>query len=244
MKIPVIVNGAQGKMGLLACETIEQHPDFLLAAQLGRDDNLSRAILATDAQIVIDLTRADCVYKNVLQIIEAGARPVIGTSGLLSDQIEILKDKCKKKQLGGIIVPNFSLGAILLMRFAAEAAVFFSEVEIIEAHHQQKKDAPSGTAIKTADMIAAQRKASLSKNDVTEVLPGARGATYENINIHSVRLPGILAQQQVIFGSLGETLTITHNSIDRNCFMPGLILACQHVLKLKELYYGLETLLT
>lgn len=244
MKISVIVNGAQGKMGMLACQTIQAHPDFFLAAQLGRHDDLSQAILTTNARIVIDLTHADCVYQNARTIIQAGAHPVIGTSGLLPEQIQALQDECQKTRLGGIIVPNFSLGAVLLMRFAAEAAQFFSEVEIIEAHHQQKKDAPSGTAIKTADMIAAYRKTPNSTEHIIEVLPGARGATYENINIHAIRLPGILAQQQVIFGSLGETLTITHHSIDRNCFMPGLILACQHVLKLKELYYGLETLLT
>ena len=121
---------------------------------------------------------------------------------------------------------------------------FFSEVEIIEAHHQQKNDAPSGTALKTAEMIARHRQTPNQLNHMIEILPGARGAMHQGINIHAIRLPGILAQQQVIFGSLGETLTISHNSIDRNCFMPGLILACQQVLKLKELHHGLETLLT
>lgn len=243
MSDKVIVNGAHGKMGVQACKTIEEHPDFTLVASLGRNDDLIDVISRTQAKIVIDLTRADCVYENCLTIINQGAHPVIGTSGLLEDQIQTLDQLCKEKNLGGIIVPNFSISAVLMMRFAADAARLLPDVEIIEAHHPQKLDAPSGTAIKTAELIAAARCMAKTKLPLKELLPGARGATHQDVNIHSLRLPGILARQQVIFGNLGETLTITHDTIDRSSFMPGLILACQRVQQLDKLYYGLEHLL-
>lgn len=243
MKIRVIVNGAKGKMGRLACETINNHPDLELVAGLGRDDHLPDVISATKAQVVVELTRADCVYKNSLTIIESNAHPVIGASGLLPGQIKVLQEKCNEKKLGGIVVPNFSIGAVLMMRFAEAAAFFLPEVEIIEAHHQQKLDAPSGTAMKTAEMIGAARHGKKNALALKEILPGVRGGTHQEVNIHSLRLPGFLASQQVIFGNTGETLTITHNSIDRSCFMPGIILSCQKVGKLNTLYYGLEHLL-
>ncbi len=240
----VIVNGAQGKMGVLACETIGNHPDFELVAALGRADDLQQAIASTKAQIVIDLTRADCVYENALTIIDNGAHPVIGTSGLLDEQIQTLQIFCAQKKMGGIIVPNFSISAVLMMQFAAVAARYLPEVEIVEMHHQQKLDSPSGTAIKTAEMIAAARRSSKNQLALKELLPGARGALHHDVNIHSLRLPGVLARQHVIFGSKGETLTITHDSIDRASFMPGVLLACQGVLQIDSLYYGLEHLLS
>ena len=147
MQSRVIVNGAQGKMGKLACETITNHPDFQLVAGLSRGDDLQRAIIETKAQIVIELTQADCVYENSLTIINTNAHPVIGASGLLPGQVQTLQTLCSEKKLGGIIVPNFSVGAVLMMRFAATAALILPEVEIIEAHHPQKLDAPSGTAM-------------------------------------------------------------------------------------------------
>ncbi len=239
----VIVNGAQGKMGTLACETLDNHNEFELVGSLGRNDNLAQAIKETEAQIVVDLTRADCVYENSMTIIHAGARPVVGTSGLIPSQIQTLTELSSSKKLGGIIVPNFSIGAVLMMIFAAKAAEYLSEVEIIEAHHQQKLDAPSGTALKTAEMIAAARVKPKNKLELKELIPGARGGSHHEINIHSLRLPGILARQEVLFGNLGETLSITHNSIDRHCFMPGVILACQKVQQLTTLVYGLEHVL-
>ncbi|HVT62734.1 MAG TPA: 4-hydroxy-tetrahydrodipicolinate reductase [Legionellaceae bacterium] len=239
----VIVNGASGKMGHLACQTIADHPDFELIAALGRHDNLGDTIRKTKAQIVIDLTRADCVYTNALTIIHHHAHPVIGTSGLTEEQIQDLRQQCQQQQWGGIIVPNFSLGAILMMHFAATAARFLTDVEIVETHHPQKIDAPSGTAIKTADMIAKTRVHAKPKLENKISLPGARGANCHEIPIHSLRLPGVLAKQSVIFGNTGETLTITHESIDRSSFMPGLILACQRVSELNTLYYGLDQLI-
>ncbi|KGP64060.1 dihydrodipicolinate reductase [Legionella norrlandica] len=239
----VIVNGANGKMGSLACETLDNHKQFELVAKLTKQDNLGQTIRDTNAQIVVDLTRADCVYENSLTIINHGARPVIGTSGLLQAQIKELAKRCEETQIGGIIAPNFSIGAVLMMLFAVRASEYFSEVEIIEGHHQQKLDAPSGTALKTAEMIAAARKNPKNKLPIKELIPGARGGSHHDINIHSLRLPGLLARQEIMFGSVGETLSIIHNSIDRHCFMPGIVLACQKVLELNTLVYGLEHLL-
>lgn len=239
----VIVNGAKGKMGSLACDTLNNHSEFELVAQLTKQDNLGQAIKDTKAQIVVDLTRADCVYDNSLTIIQHGAHPVIGASGLVAEQIKELTAACDARRLGGIIVPNFSIGAVLMMIFAEKAAEYLSEVEIIEMHHQQKLDAPSGTALKTAEMIAEARKNPKNKLDLKELIPGARGGSHQDINIHSLRLPGVLARQEVLFGNLGETLSITHNSIDRKCFMPGVVLACQKVRGLTTLMYGLEHLL-
>lgn len=239
----VIVNGAQGKMGRLACETLRNHPSFELVGELGRSDDLQEAIRDTKAHIVVELTCADCVYENSLTIVNAGVRPVIGTSGLLKEQIDTLQALCEEKNIGGIIAPSFSIGAILMMRFAAMAARFFPDVEIIETHHQQKLDAPSGTAMKTAVMIDAARQDKKQPWPLKAVLEGARGATYHDVNIHSLRLPGVVARQDVIFGHIGETLSISHNTIDRASFMPGVILACERVLHIDRLYYGLEHLL-
>lgn len=243
MSTRVIINGSAGKMGVLACEAVKNHHEFALVAQLGRQDNLAQVIQDTKAQIVIDLTRADSVYQNSLTIIQHGARPVIGTSGLLQEQIQELTALCETQSLGGIIVPNFSISAVLMMLFAAKAAEYFTEVEIIETHHQQKLDAPSGTAIKTAEMIAAARNKPKNKLNLHELIPGARGGEHCGVNIHSIRIPGVLAHQQVIFGNSGETLSITDNCIDRSCFMPGVILACQKVMQLNSLVYGLEHVL-
>lgn len=239
----VIVNGAAGKMGAMACDTLAQHPQFELVATLGRQDNLAQAIKETQAKIVVDLTRADAVFANGLSIIQQGAHPVIGTSGLLPEQIKELTALCESKSLGGIIAPNFSISAVLMMLFAAKAAEYFSEVEIIEAHHQQKLDAPSGTALKTAEMIAQARKKPRNQLNLKELVPGARGGAHCEVPIHSLRLPGIIARQEVVFGNVGETLSIIDNSIDRQCYMPGVILACQKVLGLKQLVYGLEQVL-
>lgn len=243
MSIRIIVNGANGKMGSLAAATLNNHKDFNVVATLSRQDDLGRIIEETKAEVVLDLTTAESVYANSLTIIQQGAHPVIGTSGLQDTQIEELKRKCQKKLLGGIIVPNFSLGAVLMMQFAEQAARYISDVEIIETHHTNKLDAPSGTALKTAERIVSAKKELRKQLPLKEVLPNVRGGFYEDIPIHSLRLPGFLAKQEVIFGSLGETLTITHNTIDRACFMPGVVLACQQVKHLKGLIYGLEQVL-
>ena len=244
MVVRVLVNGAHGKMGELAVKTLSNHADFAVVGALGKQDNLGAEISNTQAQVVIDLTNAEVVFKNAQTIIEAGAHPVIGTSGLIKDQITALQDRCAQLKLGGIIAPNFSLGAVLMMKQAQEIAKFFPHVEIIEMHHDGKLDSPSATAVYTAEMIATTKEnLSVAKKKCREIIPGARGASYKDIPIHAIRLPGLIAHQQIIFGGSGETLTLRHDSIDRQCFMPGVVFACKKVRELKELIYGLEKIL-
>lgn len=241
MTIRILINGAQGKMGQMACEAIENDKAFELVGGLTRQDSLGREILARRAEVVLDLTRADSVFKNTLSIIENGAHPVIGTSGLTELQVKELQKLCKAHERGGLIIPNFSIAAVLMMQFAAKAAHFLQDVEIIESHHPQKFDAPSGTAIKTAQMIGDVMK----KNTITtfnEAIPGVRGGKCHEVVIHSVRLPGIIAKQEIIFGNLGETLTFTHETTDRMAFKIGILLACKQVKSLSGLYYGLESI--
>lgn len=236
----VVVNGAFGKLGLVTCQFLKTHPDFNLVAQLGRQDNLADEIRQKEADIVIELTNAEAVYSNSQTIIDCNAHPVIGASGLKADEIQQLQARCKEKKLGGIIAPNFSVGAVMMMKLAQMAAKVLPNVEIIETHHQQKIDAPSGTALKTAELISQSRtmtKQSSTKHDDNE----ARGLTAYNIPIHAVRLPGFVAKQEVLFGNLGEQLTISHQSINRESFMPGVELALKQVISLNELVYGLDS---
>lgn len=244
MTIRILINGALGKMGQETVKAISEHSnDFTLVAKTGKNDDLANAIQHHKPQIVIDFTNADVAFKNTQIIIETGAHPVIGTSGLLKNQIALLQERCAALKLGGIIVPNFSLGAVLMMKCAKEIAHHFSMVEIIEMHHAGKLDSPSGTAMRTAELIASSRTCEPRlPSNTKETLAGARGANYTNIPIHSVRLPGIIANQEVMFGAPGETLSIKHTTIDRQCFMPGVVLACKKVVKLDRLVYGLEEL--
>ncbi len=243
MTIRVLVNGASGRMGQPAVKTLESDPDFILVGQTGRADDLAAEIKNSRADVVLDFTNAEVVLKNTQTIIDAGAHPVIGTSGLKKEQVHELEKQCAKLQLGGIIAPNFSIGAILMMKYAQEMAKYFPDVEIIEMHHDGKLDSPSGTAVRTAEMLSMERTAKKPLKNTKETISGARGATYEDIHIHSIRLPGLVAHQQIMFGGLGETLTIRHDSIDRQCFMPGIVLACKKVIGLKRLVYGLEGVL-
>jgi len=238
--IKVIINGAGGKMGKEAVKAVKEDSSLELVAENHRGDNLAKNIELHQADIVVDLTTASAVFENVTTIIETGARPVVGTSGLLPDQVNQLKEKCINKKLGGIIAPNFSIGAILMMKYAQDAARHLPNVEIIELHHDKKEDSPSGTAIKTSEMIAETRKKIQAVQSKHETIPGARGADNFGIPIHSVRLPGIFASQQVIFGNEGETLTISNQCISRAAMMPGIILACKKVMGLDTLIYGLE----
>lgn len=243
MSIRVLVNGAEGRMGQTTAKFIQTDQTLDLVGETSGKDDLKKTILTSKADIVIDFTNAAVVYKNTKKIISAGARPVIGTSGLLPEQINELQQLCAEKKLGGIIAPNFCIGALLMMRFAEQAAQYFSECEIIETHHENKLDAPSATAIKTAELIHSARKKPPSIKKVHETLRGARGATKDQIPIHSLRLPGFLAKQNIIFGHLGGNLVIAHETIDRNAYMSGVLLACKKVMSLKKLVYGLETFL-
>lgn len=248
MPLRVLINGAQGRMGKLACEAIAAHPDFDLVARTGRDDCLKSSIRQAKPKIVVDLTTAEFVWENCQIIIEENIHPVIGTSGLNQAQIEKLTAIADKIQLGGLIIPNFSIGAVLMMQYSAQIAKYMPNVEIVEAHHIGKLDSPSSTAMMTAEKIQQARKQTHDTNTKTtprkEIIAHARGATHAGISIHSLRLPGVVAKQEVIFGDHAETLTLQHNTLHREAFMPGLILACQKVRQFKTIQCGLEHCLT
>jgi 4-hydroxy-tetrahydrodipicolinate reductase len=198
------------------------------------------------ADVCVEFTQPDGVFERTMAIIAAGVRPVIGTTGLTTEELSTIDSALTAKGLGGLVVPNFSIGAVLLMQMAAQAAKYFAHAEIIEIHHNRKADAPSGTAIKTAQLMVANRPAGFGQDNAPEVelMPGARGATGAgDIHIHSVRLPGMVAHQEVILTSPGQLLTLRHDSFDRACYMPGVLLAIRHAMASTGLTYGLENLL-
>ncbi len=244
MSIKVLINGAFGRMGQTTVAAITDHPGFELVGQTGREYDLKKAIKDSEAQVVIDFTHPDSVFANASAIIESGAHPVIGTTGLITDQIQSLQEKCARLQLGGIIAPNFSLGAVLMMKYAKEIVRYMPRVEIIEMHHDAKAESPSGTALRSAEMLSqAMPSVNQPAKPSHEMITGARGAMHHHIPIHAVRLPGFLAHQQIIFSNIGETLTLRHDAIDRQCFMPGVLLACEKVMTLDRLVCGLDEIL-
>ena len=265
MKIKVAIAGARGRMGTAAVEAIlkaeemevvaaydyQYEGQFLHGNRVCNDHSgipiyTSFELLAKDAKpdVLLDLTNPDVVYENMYNAISHGIRPVVGTSGLSIENIEKLKRFAREREVGGMIAPNFSIGAVLMMKFSAMAARYLVDIEIIESHHDQKVDAPSGTAMKTVEMIKEVREAHVQGHpDEKEHISGARGATVDGMKIHSVRLPGLLAHQEVLLGSEGELLTIRHDSFDRSCFMPGIIMAINDVMERRDLIYGLENIL-
>jgi 4-hydroxy-tetrahydrodipicolinate reductase len=193
--------------------------------------------------VLVDFTTPMAVIHNIETALQCGVRPVVGTTGITHIDLSHITHWVEKSGLSAVIAPNFALGAVLMMKFATIAARYFPQVEIIELHHDKKIDAPSGTALKTAEMIASGRLEDPPEKDELLKLPGARGALQDKIHIHSIRLNGLVAHQEVIFGGPGQTLTIRHDSFDRSSFMPGVILAVKNVPKLKGLVYGLENLI-
>ncbi len=244
MTTRVLVNGAKGRMGQQVVQAVGADPATELVAQTDLGDDLAGSIASSGAQVVVDFTHPSCAYDNAQAILAAGVHPVIGTTGFAPEQIQALQTEAEAKGIGGLIAPNFAIGAVLMMRFAAEAARHLPHVEIIELHHDGKAEAPSGTAIKTAELIGAARpEAPPPQVESVELQPGARGTRGYPVPIHSVRLPGHVAHQEVILGGLGESLRIRHDSISRESFMPGVLLAVKRVPTLERLYYGLEHLL-
>lgn len=244
MAIRILVNGAFGRMGQITTKAISAQPHFELVGQTGRDYDLGKAIKDSQADVVIDFTHAQSVFSNTNAIIDAGARPVIGTSGLTKDQVQELKKRCDALKLGAIIAPNFSLGAVLMMKYAKAIVKYMPKVEIIEMHHDGKADTPSGTAMRTAELLhEGNPDVNQPQKTYKDNVAGSRGALYQGVPIHAIRLPGLLAHEQIIFGETGETLTLRHDSIDRQCFMPGVCLATEKVMGLDHLVYGLEEIL-
>lgn len=206
--------------------------------------DLEAVINASSPEVMVDFTRPDVVYANAVKAIKKGVSPVIGTTGLSDEEKAELAELSKANNTPVFIAPNFAIGAVLMMLMARQAAKYMPEVEIIELHHDKKLDAPSGTALQTAAMISEVRKAHVQGNpEETEKVAGARGADVDGMRIHSVRLPGYVAHQEVIFGGLGQTLTIRHDSLNRESFMPGVCLACKKVRNLEGLVIGLDKIM-
>lgn len=265
MMIKVAIAGVRGRMGSAALQAITAAPDMEVVAALdykyeglylhnsmiteeskGIRFYTSLTDLAADTQpdVLLDVTDPDAVFSNVKEAIALGIHPVVGTSGLSKEQIEILTELSTAAQVGCVIAPNFSIGAVLMMKFSVMAARYLGDVEILEMHHDRKLDAPSGTAVKTAEMITKIREPHLQGHpEEQEHQAGARGADVEGMKIHSIRLPGLLAHQQVLLGGEGELLTIRHDSFDRNSFMPGILMATRDVTARKNLVYGLENII-
>ncbi|EHJ52759.1 4-hydroxy-tetrahydrodipicolinate reductase [Streptococcus macacae] len=255
MSIKVIVAGFKGRMGATAVDMIKEDKDLVLAALLdpfAKEKEIDGVPVFTDkrelsqfsADVWVDFTTPKVAYENTHFALENGFRPVVGTTGFTKEEISELIDLSASKKIGGLIAPNFAIGAILLMEFAAKASKYFPDLEIIELHHDKKKDAPSGTAVKTAELIKEVRSyKEQGAKDEEETLPGARGAEFDGFRIHSVRLPGLVAHQEVIFGAQGEGLTLRHDSYNRVSFMSGVNLGIKKVVKQEQLVYGLEHLL-
>jgi 4-hydroxy-tetrahydrodipicolinate reductase len=272
--IPVIVNGAAGKMGREVIKAVAQASDLVLMGAIdttpehqdkdaGELAGLSEPLevpitnqlepmlgyVAGERQmqpgVIVDFTHPDAVYDNIRSAIAYGIRPVVGTTGLSPAQLQELSDFAEKASTGCLVIPNFSIGMVLLQEAALRASQYFDHVEIIELHHNQKADAPSGTAIQTAQLLAEMGKSfNTPIVEETEKIAGARGSLVdEGIRIHSVRLPGLIAHQEVIFGAAGQIYTLRHDTSDRSCYMPGVILAIRKVNQLKSLVYGLEKIL-
>lgn len=243
--IKVIVNGCNGKMGREVIEGILGENDLELVGQTGKKDDLPAQIRLTQAQVVVDFTTPSVVYNNIKSILENGAYAVVGTTGLDEAQKAEINRLANQNGLGVLISPNFCIGAVLMMKFAAEAAKYMPNVEVVEYHHDEKTDAPSGTAIKTAEYINSIVGTTRTPGVESSELLGApsRGAQIGNIRIHAVRLPGFVASQEVILGDSGQTLKIRHDTIDRKSFIPGVLLGIRKIVCLKGLVYGLENIL-
>lgn len=261
----IVVAGPRGKMGKEAVLLASRVDTFELVGVIDRKND-GKLLYELDGQFAglnvpvftnaeecfqkvrpdcfIDLTTPEAGYLHTKTALLNNIRAVVGTTGFTKEQLNELSEISKEKQVGCIIAPNFALGAVLMMKFAQMAAKYFSDVEIIELHHDQKLDAPSGTAIKTAELMNMVREEKQQGHpNEKETIPGARGGDFSGMKIHSIRLPGLIAHQQVIFGTEGQTLTIRHDSYDRASFMSGVKLSVETVFQLNELVYGLENIL-
>ncbi len=257
--IRVAVHGAAGRVGQEVIRAVTNAEDMVLVAAIDRVPHdqvmglppevryytdAGQAFKDLAADVVVDFSIASASFPMVPRAVEAGARPVIGTTGFTEDQVHQLETLCAEHKLGGLLVPNFTIGAVLLARLAAIAAPYFDYVDLVEEHHEMKIDAPSGTALGIAKAIhEAHPQRFKSVTPEKEPLAGTRGGDYEGINVHSVRMPGRMAHHQVTFGGPGQTLTLRHDTNNRECYMPGVLLAVRRVGTLDHLVIGLDKLL-
>ncbi len=244
--IKVGVLGARGKVGQEVSKAVTAAEDLELVAEVDADDEID-ALVTSGAQVVVDFTHPDVVMDNLEFLVDHGIHAVVGTTGFDEGRLTTLRGWLERSPSTGVLVaPNFSIGAVLMMRFSVEAARFFESVEIVELHHPNKADAPSGTARRTAELVAAaRREAGMGPvPDATSTsLDGARGAEVDGIHVHGLRVRGLVAHQEVVLGGLGETLTIRHDSLDRASFTPGVLLGVREIADHPGLTVGLEHLL-
>jgi 4-hydroxy-tetrahydrodipicolinate reductase len=240
--IRVGVIGHAGRMGAETCRAIEADDELELVARIGSDDDLGE-LTSARAEVAVDFTTPDAVKANVLWCVGHGVHVVVGTTGLGPEDLDDMSAAAEAGGTAAFVAPNFALGAVLMMKFAAQAARYYDAAEVIERHHAKKADSPSGTALRTASLMSEARKEKWAEARGRESLSGARGGDADGVHIHSVRLPGSVAHQEVIFGGVGETLTIRHDSLDLSSFMPGVVLAIKKVRGLSGLVVGLENLL-
>lgn len=264
MKKRILVNGACGRMGQEVVKTIVNELDDLLVGvcdrvNSGKDimkilsldgpeviikDSLLEAIKESEPDVIIDFTTPRVVMENIEIGLSNGINMIVGTTGITEIDLEKIENLTRENKVNALIVPNFAIGAVLMMRFAYEAAKYLDDVEIIDIHHEKKVDAPSGTAIKTAELInSARKRKEGARSDEIEKLACARGADCSGIKLHSIRLPGLIAHQEVIFGAEGQSLTIRHDSYNRRSFMPGVKLALEKIEEIDGLVYGLEKII-
>ena len=243
--IRVAVAGHRGKVGSVLAAAFQSEPGIEYVGGIGSGDDLAAFLKEKRPRALVDFTRPAVALHNALVAVAAGASPVIGTSGMAADAIDKLEVACRQKKLGGIVAPNFAIGAVLMMHLADIAAPHFDAAEIVEMHHATKLDAPSGTALSTARRIAARRgKTPFSHQKAEkETLAGTRGGEEGNVAVHSVRLPGFVADQEVIFGLPGQSLTIAHRTTSREAYVPGVLLAIRRVTSEPRFYRGLDQLL-
>jgi 4-hydroxy-tetrahydrodipicolinate reductase len=239
MKVGVI--GAKGRMGAEVCHAVEAADDLKLVAAIDVDEDRKPL---TKAEVIVDFTTPDAVMDNLKWCIEHGLHCVVGTTGFTGTRLDQVRAWLADSSSASVLVaPNFGIAAVLMMKFAAQAAPHFDSVEIVELHHPNKVDAPSGTARRTAELIAEARNGKASPDATTQELAGARGAEVDGVRIHAVRLAGLVAHQEVMFGGHGETLTIRHDSLSRESFMPGVLLAIRNVASRPGLTVGIDALL-
>jgi 4-hydroxy-tetrahydrodipicolinate reductase len=244
-RIRVAIAGHRGKVGSVLAAALQAEPDIEYVGGIGGADDLAAFLREKRPQALVDFTRPAVALHNALAAVAAGAAPVVGTTGIPADGLDKLETACRDRKLGGIVAPNFAIGAVLMMHLADIAAPHFDAAEVIEMHHPAKLDAPSGTALSTAKRLAARRGSkpfSHQKPDKT-TLEGTRGGEEGSVAVHSVRLPGFVADQEVIFGLPGQTLTITHRTTSREAYVPGVLLAIRKVTSEPRFYRGLDQLL-
>ncbi|HEX2646256.1 MAG TPA: 4-hydroxy-tetrahydrodipicolinate reductase, partial [Candidatus Dormibacteraeota bacterium] len=243
--IRVAIAGHRGKVGSVVAAALQSEPGIEYVGGIGRGDDLASFLHAKRPRAFVDFTRPTEAVHNALAAVAAGASPVVGTTGLSAADVDKLETACREKNVGGIVAPNFAVGAVLMMHLADLAAPHFEAVEVIEMHHAGKLDAPSGTALFTARRLAARRKDKpfTHRKAEKETLAGTRGGEEGNVAVHSVRLPGFVADQEVIFGLPGQTLTIAHRTTSREAYVPGIVLAIHRVTAEPRFYRGLDQLL-